>query len=227
VVDLVRDRRADGATLAVGIAGAVASGKSTLAAEVRDVLAPLDVDVVSTDGFLFDNATLGSRGLMPRKGFPESYDTDRLTRFVLDVRAGAGAVAAPLYSHEVYDVLPDQHQVVDSPDVLIIEGVNALSALAAVLDLRVYVDASEADLESWYLQRFFQLTEEARHDPASFFASFVSMPPAAIEEMARSVWRSVNLPNLRDHIAPSREYADCVITKNHDHSVRSVWLRDG
>jgi type I pantothenate kinase len=227
VADLVRHRRLDGTTLVVGIAGAVASGKSTLAAEVRDVLVPLDVDVVSTDGFLFDNATLGSRGLMTRKGFPESYDTDRLTRFVLDVRAGEGAVGAPLYSHETYDVLPDEQQVVDRPDVLIVEGVNALSALAPVLDLRVYVDASESDLESWYVRRFFDLTEEARTDPTSFFASFVAMPPAAIEEMARSVWRSVNLPNLRDHIAPSREYADCVITKSHDHSVRSVWLRDG
>jgi type I pantothenate kinase len=225
VAELVRGRRADGRSFVVGIAGAVASGKSTLAAAVRALLVPLAVDVVSTDGFLFDNATLQARGLLMHKGFPESYDTDRLTRFVLDVRAGTAAVAAPVYSHEVYDVLPGAAQVVDRPDVLIVEGVNALSALSAVLDLRVYVDASEEDLEAWFVRRFFDLTDEARHDPASFFASFVSMSPREVDGMARSVWRSVNLPNLHDHIAPSRELADCVITKNHDHTVRNVWVR--
>jgi type I pantothenate kinase len=222
----LRGRHVEGRTYVVGIAGAVASGKSTLAAEVRDVLVPLEVDVVSTDGFLFDNATLQSRGLMTRKGFPESYDNERLTRFVLDVRAGSGPVAAPVYSHEVYDVLAGARQVVDRPDVLIVEGVNALSALAPVLDLRVYVDATDADLESWYVRRFFDLTDQARDDPTSFFASFATMPSDAVEDMARSVWRSVNVPNLREHIAPSRALADCVITKNHDHTVRSVWLRD-
>jgi type I pantothenate kinase len=131
-----------------------------------------------------------------------------------------------VYSHEVYDVLAGARQVVDRPDVLIVEGVNALSALAPVLDLRVYVDATDADLESWYVRRFFDLTDQARDDPTSFFASFATMPSDAVEDMARSVWRSVNVPNLREHIAPSRALADCVITKNHDHTVRSVWLRD-
>jgi type I pantothenate kinase len=227
VADLVRSRRAEARSFVVGIAGAVASGKSTLAATVRDLLVPLAVDVVSTDGFLFDNATLQARGLLMHKGFPDSYDTDRLTRFVLDVRAGGAPVAAPVYSHEVYDVLPGAEQVIDRPDVLIVEGVNALSALAPVLDLRVYVDASEEDLETWYVKRFCDLVDEARRDPASFFASFLSMSPREIDGMARSVWRSVNLPNLHDHIGPSRDVADCVVTKNHDHTVRNVWVRAG
>ena len=225
VAGLVRERRLDGRTVVVGLAGAVSSGKSTLAAHLRDALVPLSVDVVSTDGFLFDNATLARRSLLMRKGFPESYDTDRLTRFVLDVQAGSGPVSAPVYSHEVYDVLGDEVQLVDRPDVLIVEGVNALSALSDVLDLRVYLDASEDDLESWFVTRFFELTDEARHDPRSFFAPFVAMTPEQVEGTARSVWQSVNLVNLREYIAPSRELADCVVSKNHDHTLRAVWLR--
>ncbi|HZP31115.1 MAG TPA: type I pantothenate kinase [Acidimicrobiia bacterium] len=225
VAELVRERRVGGQTVAVGIAGAVASGKSTFASELRDVLAPLRVDVVSTDGFLFDNATLEARGLLMRKGFPDSYDVERLSRFVVDVRAGVPDVAAPVYSHGIYDVVAGEYQVVDRPDVLVVEGVNALSALADVLDLRVYLDATEDDLEAWFVERYFDLVDEARHDPTSFFASFASMPPDRIEGLGRSVWRSVNLVNLREHIAPSRALADCVVSKNHDHTVRDVWLR--
>ena len=118
--------------------------------------------------------------------------------------------------------MPDRHQVVERPDVLVVEGVNALSALAPVLDLRVYLDATETDLEAWYVKRFFDLVDEARADPASFFASFVSMTPDEVEGVARSVWRGVNLVNLREYIAPSRALADCVVSKNHDHTVRDV-----
>jgi type I pantothenate kinase len=227
VAAVVRQRRVDGTTVVVGIAGAVASGKSRFAIEVRDALVPLGVDVVSTDGFLFDNATLQTRGLLMHKGFPETYDVNHLARFVTDVRGGIPRVPAPVYSHEIYDVLPDEHRIVDRPDVLIVEGVNALSALAPLLDLRVYLDAAEDDLEAWFVKRFFDLTDEARHDPASFFASFVAMTPDEVEGIARSVWRGVNLVNLREHIGPSRALADCVVTKNHDHTVRDVWLRAG
>jgi type I pantothenate kinase len=227
VAAVVRQRRVDGTTVVVGIAGAVASGKSRFAIEVRDALVPLDVDVVSTDGFLFDNATLQTRGLLMHKGFPETYDVDHLARFVTDVRGGIPRVPAPVYSHEIYDVLPDEHRIVDRPDVLIVEGVNALSALAPLLDLRVYLDATEDDLEAWFVKRFFDLVDEARHDPASFFASFVSPTPDEVEGVARSVWRGVNLVNLREHIGPSRALADCVVSKNHDHTVRDVWLRAG
>jgi type I pantothenate kinase len=227
VAAVVRQRRVDGTTVVVGIAGAVASGKSRFAIEVRDALVPLGVDVVSTDGFLFDNATLQTRGLLMHKGFPETYDVDHLARFVTDVRGGIRRVPAPVYSHEIYDVLPDEHRIVDRPDVLIVEGVNALSALAPLLDLRVYLDAAEDDLEAWFVKRFFDLTDEARDDPASFFASFVAMTPDEVEGIARSVWRGVNLVNLREHIGPSRALADCVVTKNHDHTVRDVWLRAG
>ena len=225
IAAIVRRRRVGDRTVVVGIAGAVASGKSTLAAAVRDTLAPLGADVVSTDGFLFDNATLQARGLLMHKGFPETYDVAALTRFVAEVHDGVGRVLAPVYSHEVYDVVPDRHQVVERPDVLVVEGVNALSALAPVLDLRVYLDATETDLETWYVKRFFDLVDEARADPASFFASFVSMTPDEVEGVARSVWRGVNLVNLREYIAPSRALADCVVSKNHDHTVRQVWLR--
>jgi type I pantothenate kinase len=226
IAGIVRRRRVAGRTVVVGIAGAVASGKSTLAAGVRDALVPLGSDVVGTDGFLYDNATLEARGLLMRKGFPASYDVEALTRFVVEVREGAPRVAAPVYSHEIYDVLPDRHQIVDRPDVLIVEGVNALAALDPLLDLRVYLDADEADLEAWYVNRFVDLVDEARHDPASFFASFVSMTPDQVDGVARSVWRSVNLVNLRDHIRPSRALADCVVSKNRDHTVCDVWLRD-
>ena len=225
IAAIVRRHRVDGRTVVVGIAGAVASGKSTLAAAVRDVLAPLGTDVVSTDGFLFDNATLQSRGLLMHKGFPDTYDVDALTRFVIEVRDGAERVLAPVYSHEIYDVVPDRHQVVQRPDVLVVEGVNALSALAPILDLRVYLEATEADLEAWYVKRFFDLVDEARADPASFFASFVSMTADEVEGVARSVWRGVNLVNLREYIAPSRALADCVVSKNHDHTGRDVWIR--
>jgi type I pantothenate kinase len=226
IAGVVRSRRVADRTLVVGIAGAVASGKSTLARAVRDELTPLGADVVSTDGFLFDNATLESRGLLMHKGFPETYDDVALTSFVVDVRAGVARVPAPVYSHEIYDVLPGGRQIVDRPDVLIVEGVNTLSALAPLLDLRVYVDADEADLEAWYVKRFFDLTEEARHDPASFFAPFTAMAPERVREVALSVWRGVNLVNLREYIAPSRALADCVVTKASDHSVKQVWVKD-
>ena len=227
IAAIVRSRRAERRTVVVGIAGAVASGKSTLAVQVRDALVPLGADVVSTDGFLLDNATLEARGLLVHKGFPDSYDVEAMTRFVTAVRAGTARVPAPVYSHEIYDVLPDRHQIVDRPDVVIIEGVNVLSALASLLDLRVYLDADEADLEAWYVKRFFDLVDEARHDPASFYSAFATMPPDQVRAAARSVWRGVNLVNLREFIAPSRALADCVVSKDHDHSVRDLWLREG
>ncbi len=227
VAAVVRDRRVDGRTVVVGIAGAVASGKSTLAMQVRDALVPLGADVVSTDGFLLDNATLEARGLLMHKGFPDSYDVEAMKRFVAAVRAGTAAVPAPVYSHEIYDVLTDEHQIVDRPDVLIIEGVNVLSALASLLDLGVYLDADEADLEAWYVKRFFDLADEARHDPVSFYSAFATMPAERVRATAESVWRGVNLVNLHENIAPSRALADCVVSKAHDHTVREVWLRGG
>ncbi len=210
----------------VGIAGAVSAGKSTLAAGLRDELAPLAVDVVTTDGFLFPNSVLEARGLLAHKGFPETYDVEHLATFLGAVRDRTPAVPAPVYSHEVYDVLAGASQVVDRPDVLIVEGVNVLSAVADLLDFRVYVDAEEADLETWYVGRFLALVDEARADPASFYAGFVGMGADEVTVLAQHVWRTINLVNLREHIAPSRACADCVVSLASDHSVREIRLAE-
>ena len=219
---VLRERATRSPTL-VGIAGAVAAGKSTLAEALRDALAPLTVEVVTTDGFLLPNTVLESRGLLAHKGFPETYDVEHLATFLTAVRERM-PVAAPVYSHEVYDVLAGASQVVDRPDVLIVEGVNVLSAVAELVDFRVYVDADEQDLETWYVGRFLALTDEARDDPTSFYAGFAGMSVDQVTAVAHQVWCNINLVNLREHIAPSRAVADCVVSLGADHSVRELRL---
>ncbi|GMU78585.1 MAG: hypothetical protein AMXMBFR46_13800 [Acidimicrobiia bacterium] len=217
-------RRRAGEVVVVAIAGPVAVGKSTLAAGVAEVIAsPVTrVAVVGTDGFLFPNAVLERRGLALRKGFPESYDVDALVRFVESMRAGAPR-SIPVYSHDTYDVVPGDRRVVPAADVVVIEGVNALSALSAaggLVDLSVYLDAPEDVVEAWYVERFLALCESAR--PSSFYARFSGMDAAALDALAREVHRAVNVANLRAHIAPSRALAEVVIEKRADHSVATI-----
>ena len=224
----------------VGIAGSVSVGKSTTARLLRLLLARWDdhpdVALVTTDGFLHPNAELERRGLMRRKGFPESYDRRALLRFVADIKAGKPEVPVPVYSHLVYDVL-DEQRVVSRPDVLVLEGLNVLqpapqtgeraSALAVsdLIDFSVYVDAHPADVRRWYVERFLALRETAFRDPASYFRRYAEMDEADARAQAATLWDEINGPNLRENIAPTRSRADLVLTKGGDHSVRRIRLR--
>lgn len=224
----------------VGIAGSVSVGKSTTARLLRLLLARWDdhpdVALVTTDGFLHPNAELERRGLMARKGFPESYDRRALLRFVADIKAGKPEVPAPVYSHLVYDVT-DEQRVVSRPDILVLEGLNVLqpapqtgeraSALAVsdLIDFSIYVDAHPADVRRWYVERFLALRETAFRDPASYFRRYAEMDETAARAQAISIWDAINGPNLRENIAPTRSRAGLVLTKGGDHSVRRIRLR--
>jgi type I pantothenate kinase len=208
----------------VTVAGPVAVGKSTIAAALADLLEGRGhtVAVVATDGFLWPNAVLEARDLLARKGFPETYDLDRLQRVVDAARAGEPTLEVPVYSHERYDVV-DEPLVLDRPDVLVVEGVVALQRRFG--DLAVYVDAAVEDVEGWYVARFQDLVEAARHDPASFYRGWTDLDPEAVAELARGVWSAVNLPNLVEHIEPTRARADAVVRKGPDHAIREVtWV---
>lgn len=212
----------------VGIAGAVASGKSTLAEAVVDALVAegTSAELVTTDGFLLPNAVLAARGLTMHKGFPESYDVEALTAFVDAVHAREEGLRVPVYSHVTYDVEPGAGRRLASCRVAVVEGVNTLGALDGRLDVGVYLHAAEADLERWYVARFRALCAEARSDPTSFYRTFASMAPDEVDAIALSTWRGINLVNLRDHILPTRDLADVVVTKGPDHQVLDVEVRE-
>jgi type I pantothenate kinase len=207
----------------VGLTGSVASGKSTLAAHLVEALAPAcRAQTISTDGFLFSNAELERRGLLDRKGFPETYDRAGMARALKDLRTGPAFF--PGYSHDIYDVDPALGRTLPPPDVLILEGLGHVAPSPGPRgdsepDLLVYLDAAPDDLEAWYVERFRRLWNAAEHDPTSFYARFRHMSPAELEAFARQVWREINLPNLTDHIAPLRAAADLVVAKRADHSL--------
>ena len=223
----------------IGLGGSVAVGKSTTARVLRALLARWpdhpNVELVTTDGFLRPNAVLEERGLMDRKGFPESYDVRRLIQFLDEVKRGEPVVRAPVYSHVVYDIVEGEEQVLTEPDIVILEGLNVLqTGVSAAHDARfvsdwfdysIYVDAEEADIEQWYVDRFFALRETAFNDETSFFRHFASMSDEELDATARSIWGSINGPNLRENILPSRMRADLVLEKGPDHEVRRVRLR--
>jgi type I pantothenate kinase len=225
----------------IAVAGSVAVGKSTTARLLQALLAAAPdtprVDLVTTDGFLLPNAVLESRGLLDRKGFPESYDRRALLRFMADVKSGRPEVSAPLYSHTSYDVLPGERQRVDSPDVLVLEGLNVLQAgggadgrvpevfLSDFFDFSVYVDAAEHDISQWYVERFLALRRTAFSDTAAYFHRFADLTDEEATSTARGIWSAVNEPNLRLNIAPTRSRARLVLQKAADHSVRRVLLR--
>ena len=225
----------------VGIAGSVAGGKSTTARILRALLARWpdhpEVDLVTTDGFLYPNRVLEERGLMYRKGFPESYDVGRLLRFVNDVKSGRPEVAAPVYSHLVYDVLPDETKLVCQPDVMILEGLNVLqtangeqidvpeTSISDFFDFSIYVDADAADLERWYVDRFLTLRDTVFQHKDSYFNRYASLSTEEAKDVAKSIWAEINGPNLAQNIKPTRERARLILEKGPDHSVRSVKLR--
>jgi type I pantothenate kinase len=219
--------RATAGPFVVGIFGSVAVGKSTsaraLAAllEAHDAVGPGKVAQVSTDGFLFPNRVLEERGILERKGFPESFDTERLATFLGELRAGQAEVRAPVYSHERYDVT-DEELVVRDAAVVVLEGLPVVDDPA---DLALYLHAEEADLEAWYVARFLALRIEALDDDSSFFRLFAGMDEADAEAIAHQVWTHVNLVNLREHIAPTRDRADVVFEKGPDHAVQRVFVR--
>ena len=219
----------------IGIAGSVAVGKSTFARILRTLLARWPahprVDLVTTDGFLLPNRVLEARGLLQRKGFPESYDVRRLVAFMRDVKAGQGAVHAPVYSHQSYDILPGEFQVVDAPDIVIVEGLNVLQSgtgrvvVSDFFDFSIYIDADEHDIEAWYIDRFLTLRGRVFSDPRAYFHRYAALSDGEARDTARGIWREINGINLRENIAPTRERARLVLETAHDHSVKRIRLR--
>jgi type I pantothenate kinase len=225
----------------IGLAGSVAAGKSTTARVLTALLARWPntpkVELVTTDGFLYPNAVLENEGLMDKKGFPESYDGSAVIRFLSDVKAGKRHVRAPVYSHLVYDVVPDQTIEVDRPDILIVEGLNvllpnrlprdgkAIPFVSDFFDFSIYLDADESLLEKWYVSRFMRLRQTAFRDPRSFFRTYADLDDGAAEATARAIWERTNLPNLRENIVPTRPRADLVLTKGASHRIEQVALR--
>jgi type I pantothenate kinase len=219
----------------VGIAGSVAVGKSTTARILQALLSRWTdhprVDLVTTDGFLYPNSVLEARGLMRRKGFPESYDVRHLLRFVSDVKSGKSPLFAPVYSHLHYDIQQDQVQTVDSPDIMIIEGLNVLQTGASPVfisdffDFSIYVDADLENLRQWYVNRFLHLRETVFQEPESYFHRFADFTEEQARVTALEIWRDINEANLRDNIQPTRERATLILEKGNGHSVQRVRLR--
>lgn len=233
-----RDRKAP---FIVGIAGSVAVGKSTTARVLRALLARWPdhprVDLVTTDGFLYPNAVLEARGLMNRKGFPESFDTKRLLKFLSDVKSGKPRVVAPKYSHFHYDVLDEDEVIVAQPNILIVEGLNVLQParlprdgkaipyVSDFFDFSIYIDADEAAIESWYISRFMRLRETAFRDPAAYFHRYAHLSNDEAKIRALEIWRSINSINLRKNILPTRPRADLIMRKSAQHTIDLISLR--
>jgi type I pantothenate kinase len=220
----------------IGVAGSVAVGKSTFSRILQALLARWPdhpkVALVTTDGFLHPNAVLAERGIMNRKGFPESYDTRRLLTFLREVKSGAPRVEAPVYSHVIYDIVPDETITVEQPDILIIEGLNVLQVgsesaefVSDYFDFSIYIDADEDDVREWYVERFLTLRETVFQDPGSFFRHYAHLTEAEAVATARSIWDDINGRNLKENIAPTRERASLVLHKGPDHRVSRVLLR--
>ena len=220
----------------IGVAGSVAVGKSTFARILQALLARWpdhpQVDLVTTDGFLFPNAVLLERGLMERKGFPESYDTRRLLKFLRDLKSGAEEVNAPVYSHVVYDIIPGEEAIVRRPDILILEGLNVLQVsmdkraefVSDYFDFSIYIDAAESDIREWYVQRFFALRDTVFKDPNSFFRHFADLTPEQARATAEGIWGDINGRNLSENILPTRERASLILRKEADHRISAVRL---
>lgn len=231
LAELVANRRDTGRPLVVGITGSVAVGKSTLAAKLAERLSGRQpataVEVVSSDSFLFSNAVLADRGLVMQKGYPASFDLDELGSFLQRVRDGVADVSVPVYDHFTYDIVDGAVQTLSVPDVLIIEGLALLGdpTIADLLDLSIYLDADVSDIEGWYVQRFVQHALRAADEPGGFWDLFAGLDPDQLRASAIFTWTAINLPNLLDHIEPSRAEADVVVTKSADHSITAISRR--
>jgi len=225
----------------IGMGGSVAAGKSTTARILQRLLARWPttpkVDLVTTDGFILPNAVLEREGLMNRKGFPESYDLPLLLRFLTEIKAGMHAVSAPVYSHLTYDVVPDEHVVVDRPDILIVEGLNVLQTgrpprdgmaipfVSDFFDFSIYLDAEVDVLRTWYIDRFFSLRETAFKDPRSYFHRYAELSDEDTRRTATRIWETINLVNLRENVLPTRHRANLILHKMADHAINAVQLR--
>jgi type I pantothenate kinase len=225
----------------IGIAGSVAVGKSTSARVLRELLARWPahprVDLVPTDGFLWPNAELNRRGILHRKGFPESFDQTRLLQFVADVKAGRSNVEAPVYSHNSYDIVPGEKIVVDRPDILIVEGLNVLQPaklpkdgeavpfVSDFFDFSIYIDAEPAVIEQWYVTRFLRLWRTAFRDKDAYFYRYSKLTQEQAIAQALRLWRSINLVNLKENILPTRRRADLILSKGAAHKVERIALR--
>lgn len=225
----------------IGIAGSVAVGKSTTARVLRELLARWPssprVELITTDGFLLPNAVLEARGLLTRKGFPESYDRRALREFVAAVKSGVPEVTAPVYSHVTYDIVPGECTTVRKPDILIVEGLNVLQpaavrsrespalAVSDYFDVSIYVDADEKDVRDWYIERFLSFRQTAFTRPDSYFHTYASLTDAEAVQRAGYIWDTINAPNLERNIAPTRSRATLILRKGADHAVQQVQLR--
>lgn len=231
------DRTAKRTPFIIGVAGSVAVGKSTVSRLLKELLSRWpttpSVALVTTDGFLYPNSVLEEKGLMAKKGFPESYDRLALLKFVADIKSGKEIVKAPLYSHLTYDIVRGGEVVVNSPDVVIVEGLNVLQppglgqevALSDYFDFQIYVDAPTDEIESWYLDRFKQLRESAFRNPESYFHKYAEMPIDEALDRAKEIWRTINLPNLLENIISTKSRATLVLQKGIKHRVERVLLR--
>lgn len=225
----------------IGIAGSVAVGKSTTARILKELLARWPsspkVDLITTDGFLLPNKELRKRGLMERKGFPESYDVGSILRFLSAIKAGEKDVTAPLYSHMIYDVLEDERQTISQPDILVFEGINVLQVsdlpeggrnvpfVSDFFDFSIYIDADDVLIHDWYVERFMRLRETAFKDPKSFFHRYADLSADAASAIAENLWTNINMKNLHQNILPTRPRADLILQKGSNHLIESVLLR--
>ncbi|HEJ7920320.1 type I pantothenate kinase [Serratia marcescens] len=225
----------------IGIAGSVAVGKSTTARLLQALLSRWpehrSVELITTDGFLHPNKVLNERGLMKKKGFPQSYDMHSLVKFVSEVKSGAKRVTAPVYSHLIYDVVPEGNKVIEQPDILILEGLNVLQSgmdyphdphrvfVSDFVDFSIYVDAPETLLQSWYINRFLKFRQGAFSNPDSYFHHYSKLPEPEAINIAAQLWNEINGLNLQQNILPTRERASLIMTKSANHAVESVRLR--
>ncbi|TFZ53552.1 type I pantothenate kinase [Serratia proteamaculans] len=225
----------------IGIAGSVAVGKSTTARLLQALLSSWpehrSVELITTDGFLHPNKVLNERGLMKKKGFPQSYDMHSLVKFVSEVKSGAKRVTAPVYSHLIYDVVPEGNKIIEQPDILILEGLNVLQSgmdyphdphrvfVSDFVDFSIYVDAPEELLQSWYINRFLKFRQGAFSNPDSYFHNYSKLPEPEAVNIATQLWNEINGLNLQENILPTRERASLIMTKSANHAVENVRLR--
>lgn len=220
----------------IGIAGSVAVGKSTTARLLQTLLSRWDhhpkVDLVTTDGFLYPNRILEKRGLMKKKGFPESYDIKKLLQFMNDVKAGKPEARAPIYSHLAYDILPHVEEVISNPDILIVEGINVLQVgkgaqvfVSDFFNFSIYVDAQEKDIEQWYIERFRVLRDTAFQNPQSYFHRYANLTEDQAVETATQIWKEINARNLHENILPTKGRARLILEKGSNHRVEHIYYR--